>query len=138
MVKTCSVCKTTRPADEITDLVCKRCKKMTEMKKLKFWWKDNRENLVAAANAIQRYDQHREINITMVEVRQALGYLGTKTRNLVCNQLHKLILANNIPRAIKLLGAVGGVHLQWWLLWPLIIISWPFVLIWRIIKLGLP
>lgn len=46
--------------------------------------------------------------------------------------------ANNSDRAIKLVQVLDDfVPRLWWLI-PVLIIMWPFNLIWRIIKLGLP
>lgn len=80
----------------------------------------------------------RQFDRMQEEIREALGPIRIN-RDMFVNQISKLCMANNVDRALKLVRNVRDDYqprLWFWIVANTI--AWPFRLVWRIIRLGLP
>lgn len=54
------------------------------------------------------------------------------------NHVGKLVLAGQHERARKLVGVIPDRIMRLWLAIPIMVIMWPFVFVWRLLKMGVP
>jgi len=91
-----------------------------------------RQDVDGVTPARRRFDQMQE------EILEALAPVRVD-RRMIVNQVSKLCIANNVDRAILLVKAARRdfqPRLWFWIV--VMLVTWPFRLVWSIIKLGLP
>lgn len=80
----------------------------------------------------------RQFERMQEEIREALEPVRIRQDTFV-SQISRLCMANNTDRALVLVrNTRDDYQLRTWVLVPLVLITWPFRLVWAIIKLGLP
>ena len=101
--------------------------------------KDNWDRVEEALATFRRTDRTEETFAALeADVLEALEPVRINKPQL-WNHIAKLCRANNIDRALKLVNvARSDVQPQLWFWLIFSLVSWPFRLVWRIIKLGLP
>lgn len=104
---------------------------------MSIWFIDNRENKQACLDAVSSYKQHGDFDKAMMELDVALDGIRVN-KAMVMNHVKKLVMANNVDRALKLLNVFNDYEPRLWWRIPILLVLWPFLLVWRIIKLGLP
>lgn len=77
-------------------------------------------------------------SIRRSELREAIEKEGSFLSDevILSGQVTMLCVARNQARAKKLIGVIADFIPRWWWVIPLKILLWPFILIYRIIKLG--
>lgn len=101
------------------------------------WFKDQRETKQECITAIEEYKNHGNMDKCLAEMDVSLNKIKIK-KSVFLRQIQNLLMANNPHRAIKLVNVVEDFEPRNWWLIPMVIIMWPFNVIWKIIKLGLP
>ncbi len=103
-------------------------------------WTMARDDLV---DAIQSHKEHRDDSRTEREVLDAAKQVPELSAEPYTKQVMKIVKFGNYDRTMRMVSCFGSLEepattLRAWIKIPLLIIGWPFRLIYRIIKLGLP
>ena len=105
---------------------------------MSIWFKDKRKEKQACITALTAYKKHGDLDRSMLDLDVALDEVSIKKAEAM-RRIGQLMRTNNVDRAVKLLNhAIDNYEPRIWWVIPFTIISWPFRLVWRVIKLGLP
>jgi len=103
-------------------------------------WTMARDDLV---DAIQSHKEHRDDARTERELLDAAKRVPELSAEPYTEQVMKMIKLGNPDRALRMVSCFGSLEepaltIRWWIKIPLLIIAWPFRVIYRIIKMGMP
>ncbi len=103
-------------------------------------WTLARDDLV---DAIESHREHRDDARAEAEVSEAAKHVPTLTTAAYTHQVMRLLKFEQYDRALQLVGCFGPLDERVtsprsWVRISLLILFWPFILIYRLVKLGLP
>jgi hypothetical protein len=98
---------------------------------------DNTQDKRDMFNALDEYERHGDLPRLLSEFDVALDNVRVNREDFK-RTVSKLAAAGNAQRAKKLVQVLNDHDPQPWIRIPLLVVIWPFVLVYRILKLGIP
>lgn len=98
---------------------------------------DNRPAVDEIKACLRRYSDHRKLERLELELQEPVSTIRIDREGFT-GQLLKLAAYGNEKRAEKLAEVIAAPNPRLWWLIPLRLVLWPFVFVWRVIKLGIP